>query len=108
MSIQDISSILNSFDSLTHSLKVQWVEENIPFNGWVDISVKIERGKKIEGVNEQFLVATKKLTDIIFGFNAIKYLQQSKNDTKSIFSLFQTAELHSMKLADLRWRNLLN
>ena len=87
---------------------MQWVEENIPFNGWVDISVKIERGKKREGVNEQFLVATKKLTDIIFGFNAIKYLQQSKNDTKSIFSLFQTAELHLMKLADLRWKNLLN
>ena len=37
--IQDVSSILDSCDSL----RVQWGdEENIPFVGWVDMSVKTE------------------------------------------------------------------
>ena len=70
--IQDISSILNSCDSL----RVQWGDgENIPFVGWVDMSVKIEQGiKEMAEFNVPFLVTTQKLNDTIVSFNAIKHL----------------------------------
>ena len=63
-------------------------EENIPFVGWVDMSVKIEQDKKIAEVNVPFLVTTQKLNDTILGFNAIKHLVQNRNDAESIPSLF--------------------
>ena len=64
-------------------------EENIPFVGWVDISVKIDRGMKIVEVNVPFLVTKQKLNDTILGFSATEHLIQNKNDTESIVSLFQ-------------------
>ena len=65
-------------------------EENIPIVGWVDMSVKIERDKKMAEVNVPLLVTTQKLNDIILGFNTIKSLVPNKNDTESIVILFQT------------------
>ena len=95
--IQDISSILDICDSL----QVQWGdEENISFIGWVDMSVNIEQDKKLAEVSVPFLVTTQKLNYIILGFNAIKHLVQSRNDTESIVSLFQTVfdEVHRDKM----------
>ena len=89
VSIKDISSILDSFDSLM--IQVQRADEqNIPFVGLVDIPVKIEWDKKMAEVNVPFLVTTQKLNDITLGFNEIKHLVQNKNDAESIVSLFQT------------------
>ena len=65
-------------------------EESIPFVRWVDMSVKIERDKKMAEVNVPLLVTTQKLNDTILGFNAIKSLVPNKNDTESIVILFQT------------------
>ena len=54
----DRISFLDSCDSL----RVQWGdEENIAFFGWVDLSVKIERNKKMEEINVPFLIITLKL-----------------------------------------------
>ena len=50
-------------------------EENISFFGWVNMSVKAERDKKIAEVNVPFLVSVQKLNNIIFGFNAIEHLE---------------------------------
>ena len=75
--IKYISSILDNCDSV----RGQWGnEENISFVGWVDMSVKIERNKKVAEVNVPFLVTTQKLNDYILVFNAIKYLVQNRND----------------------------
>ena len=65
-------------------------EENIPFVGWVDMSVKTERDKRMAEVNVPLLFTTQKLNDTILGFNAIKSLVPNKNDTKPIVILFQT------------------
>lgn len=49
-----------------------------------------ERTKKMVEGNVPFLVITQKLNDTIFDFNVIKHQVQSKNDTDSFISLFQT------------------
>ena len=64
-------------------------EENIPFVGWVNMSEKVERDKKIAEVNVPFLVSVQKLNDAIFGFNTIKHLVQNKMDRESLVSVFQ-------------------
>ena len=89
VSIKDISSILDSYDSLMIQVK-RADEQNIPFVGLVDMPVKIEWDKKMAEVNVPFLVTTQKLNDITLGFNEIKHLVQNKNDTESIVGLFQT------------------
>ena len=81
---------------------MQWGdEENIPFLGWGDMSVKIERDKKMTEVNVPFLVNTQKLNDTILGFNAIKHLVQNRNDTVYF-------KQYLMKLVEIRWEHLLN
>ena len=64
-------------------------EENIPFVGWVNMSEKVERDKKIAEVNVPFLVSVQKLNDAIFGFNTIKHLVLNKMDRESLVSVFQ-------------------
>lgn len=55
-------------------------------DGWI----WTERTKKMVEGNVPFLVITQKLNDAIFDFNVIKHQVQSKNDTDSFISLFQT------------------
>ena len=55
-------------------------------DGWI----WTERTKKMVEGNVPFLVITQKLNDTIFNFNVIKHQVQSKNDTDSFISLFQT------------------
>ena len=86
--IQHISSILDDCDSI----RVQWGDDqNIPFEGWVDMKVKIGQHDRSTEINVPFLVTTQKINNTILGFNAIKHLLQSKTDIETMVSILQTA-----------------
>ena len=70
--IQHISSILDDCDTI----RVQW--QDIPFEGWVDMKVKIRQNDRSTEINVPFLVTTQKINNTILEFNAIKHLLQSK------------------------------
>ena len=86
--IQHISSILDDCDTI----RVQWGDDqDIPFEGWVDMKVKIGQNDRSAEINVPFLVTTQKIKNTILGFNAIKYLLQNKTDIETMVSILQAA-----------------
>ena len=84
--IQHISSILDDCDNI----RVQWGDDqDITFEGWVDIKVKIGKNGRSTEINIPLLAATHKINNTIFGFNAIKHLLQNKTDTETMISILQ-------------------
>ena len=83
-----ITNILDDCDTI----RVQWGDDqDIPFEGWVDMKVKIGQNDISTEINIPFLVTTQKIKNTILGFNAIKHLLQSKNDIETMVSILQTA-----------------
>ena len=86
--IQHISSILDDCDTI----RVQWGDDqDIPFEGWVDIKVKIGQNGRSTEINVPFLVKAQKINNTILGFSAIKYLLQNKTDMETMINILQTA-----------------
>ena len=87
MKIQHISSILDDCDTI----RIQWGDDqDIPFEGWVDMKVKIGQNDRSTEINVHFLVTRQKINNTILGFNAIKHLLQNKTDIGTMVSILQT------------------
>ena len=88
MKIQHISSILDDCDTI----RIQWGDDqDIPFEGWVDMKVKIGQNDRSTEINVHFLVTRQKINNTILGFNAIKHLLLNKTDIETVVSILQTA-----------------
>ena len=82
--IQHISSILDDCGNI----RVQWDDDqDIPFEGQVDIKVKIGKNGRSTEINIPLLATTQKINNTILGFNAIKHLLQNKTDTEPMISI---------------------
>ena len=86
--VQHISLILDDCDTI----RVQWGEDqDISFEGWVDMKVKIGQNDRLTEINVPFLVTSQKINNTILGFNAVKHLLQNKTDIETMVSILQTA-----------------
>ena len=86
--IQHISSILDNCDTI----RVQWGDgQNISFEGWVDMKVKIGKNDRSTEIDVPFLVTTQKINNTTLELNAIKHLLQGKTDIETMVSILQTA-----------------
>ena len=86
--IQHISSIVDNCDTI----RVQWGDDqDISFEGWVGMKVKIGQNDRSTEINVPFLVTTQKINNTTLELNAIKHLLQSKTDIETMVSILQTA-----------------
>ena len=71
--IKPVENLLDDGDKL----RVQWGNSHdIPFRGFVQLSVTLGEHQSLQTLNVPFLVTTERLNQTILGFNAIKMLVQ--------------------------------
>jgi len=73
-------------------LKIQWGDSaEIPYDGWVILTVGIGEGEYHNQINVPFLISTEDVSHPILGFNAIKLLTQDQQDGDALLKMFQSA-----------------
>ena len=87
--IQHMKEIIDEPDSL----RVQWgSSHDIPFDGWVNLTVTCGSTDHSSSLDVPFLVTTENIPDPILGFNAIKQLMKSTNgDNKLLLKIFESS-----------------
>ena len=82
--VRSLEGILEDSDSF----RVSWAKTaDIPFTGWVDITVTIGE-KKNCSLHAPFLVTTEKLQQPMLGFNAIKVIMDAQRYTEALVKMF--------------------
>ena len=95
--VRSLEGILEDSDSF----RVSWAKTaDIPFTGWVDITVTIGE-KKNCSLHAPFLVTTEKLQQPMLGFNAIKVIMDAQRYTEALlkmFDMFKSTNTDNVKI----------
>ena len=83
--VRFLEEILNDCDSF----RVQWRNAaDTTFIGWVDMIITIGDENNCGSVHVLFLVTTEELKQLILGFNAIKVIMDSQENTEALVKMF--------------------
>ena len=88
LQIQKLTDLLSE----GNYLQVQWGNSiEIPFQGWVNLHLQLGSQADICQIEVPFLVTSEELDYLILGFNAVRQLVTSQEDSANVIKIFEHA-----------------